>query len=508
MSIFFNKKTYIEISIFMMSLTIAILSWLSNLELTPDSTNYVAAAQNFLHKGFFFVNVNWPSFSLDSNGEIFSDYPPGFSILFIIFLLLFKSNLFAIAFSQCIYIFLFYSGIYILINKLKINIFLRIIIYLSIPFFSFYTPIINTYLTEILFISITLFIGAISINLINNSLDTKNWIIAILLISISTTIKFLGILNIFWLVVPFLTLSNNLFKSKIFALGLIVISSPTLAWFARNLNYSNTLTQSHGLGSTFHSENLLAPFIFLTTTPFGREFQTILILNWILLIILMAPNKWRSLSGKNNKTTLIETSLYIVFITNFLGIYIFSVLTSINQLEFRLLSIPITILVILYFYKLDYNFRIKQWLVGPLLLPAIIIFALSPAFSFHISNSYRFLPAQPEQELWGKIEMHPPLIGASIVYTDINFNHQIYSQKPQIILWQTNDDFLEKVIKKSRKIYSFFIFNSDSDLLDLMYEKFSNSSKFCMVDYSKFTIIYPVRTDIKERPCPITSDNF
>ena len=72
------------------AILISIYTWLKSVDFTPDSTNYIVAGKNLLQFHQFFVYTHWPSHSLDLKIEPFTDFPPGFSILFAGFLFLAK----------------------------------------------------------------------------------------------------------------------------------------------------------------------------------------------------------------------------------------------------------------------------------------------------------------------------------------------------------------------------------------------------------------------------------
>ena len=91
---------------------LAISHLLSDLSLSPDSSSYINAAQNFAETGRLVVFVNSPSRSMSPKVEAYTEQPPGLPIYFAPFMLLFDDPVRSAVVAQavvivCLFLFLY-----------------------------------------------------------------------------------------------------------------------------------------------------------------------------------------------------------------------------------------------------------------------------------------------------------------------------------------------------------------------------------------------------------------
>jgi hypothetical protein len=482
------------------AILISIYTWLKSVDFTPDSTNYIVAGKNLLQFHQFFVYTHWPSHSLDLMIEPFTDFPPGFSILFAGFLFLAKDLYLAIIASQIVYIVLFFASFAYFFHVIKIKKNIRIVFWMLIPLFPPFIGIFQFYLSEIVFIAITLFIGSLCLspNFKFRFTSTRLWII-LALIFVSSSIKFIGVLNCLWVFIP-LFLANIPRKSKLLFIPLVMIASITapLLWFMRNHIQYGLATKSHAIGSIFLPENILAPFHYLFYTPYGLMgiFLAAVFFIGLVLCIKKFPLYLRleqiSIEQRNSSLTTYKT-LVVLLIVNFLFLLIVSLFAHINALDGRLLSPSFSIALVLIAFILSHLWSINKrffWITLFLFISLVLInnnMKLSPELI-----KKRSLLSSIKEKALEEIFYHPHFAQSSGFFTEYNFNYQLYANLPHRMLWDTKEiatpDRIQALFNKGNQV--FFIFKEGSKHDSVFKAQSTTLPLICEKHFSGYTLFF------------------
>lgn len=491
---------WLERIILCAAILISIYTWLKSVDFTPDSTNYIVAGKNLLYFHEFFVYSNWPSYSLDLIREPYRDFPPGFAILFAGFLFLLQKNLYlAITVSQTIYVILFYLSFAYFFTVLNIQKSLRILFWIIIPLFPPFIGIFQFYLSEALFIAISLTIGALCLSpSFEWRLSSWRFWLVLALICISSSVRFTGVLNSLWLLVP-LVLTNIPTKAKVpFSLLVIIagIAAPSL-WFARNQLYYGVTTKSHAIGSIFLPDHLLTPFQYLFYTPLG-VFGSFLAASLLIGLILCIKKLPRYIaSGKrgleSNAAVIRLKTLVLVLLINFLFLVTVSLFAHINQLDGRLLSPTFAIALILIAFTLSHFLVVNRtyfWITAPLFI-ALILINLNTQLAPQLLKRRTFLPSITEKSL-EQIFLNPAFAKSSGFYTEYNFNYQLYSTLPHRMLWDidpiTTPENIQSLFNKGNQV--FFIFKEGSQY-ESTFKKHSDAlPNVCETHFSGYVLFF------------------
>jgi hypothetical protein len=176
---------------------VAILNCLANLSLTQDATTYITAANNFIRSGhlYYFVNTT----NLDPGLMPYVSQPPGFPLLLVPFIAVFRDPMVSALISQSVYIILFYFAIYWMTFKLKFSPLLRIVTLILFTYTWHFQNIRNTYWTETLFIALSILAGCLAIEILADPGRKRNWIFFLVVLALSTSVKYIGVANLAWI---------------------------------------------------------------------------------------------------------------------------------------------------------------------------------------------------------------------------------------------------------------------------------------------------------------------
>ena len=179
---------------------LAISHLLSDLSLSPDSSSYITAADNFAETGRLVVYVNSPSRSMLPKVEPYSEQPPGLPAYFVPFMLAFDDPIQAAVIAQALVIVCLFLFLYMLMGRLGFSRPLRAIglgIFLMMGGFG------SVYVdpgTEALFICLSVIIGWLAIRYYQGGQERWVWPTLILLIAFSTSVRYTGVANVAWLI--------------------------------------------------------------------------------------------------------------------------------------------------------------------------------------------------------------------------------------------------------------------------------------------------------------------
>jgi len=426
-----------EFSVLFTSILISIMTWFSNFGLSPDSTNYIVSSMNLIKHHHLFVYTNWPSLSIVPTIEPYTEYLPGFPYYISLFVYFIKDPNISMLACHSFSIVLFYISYLCLASALNLQPYYRIISYLYFAFFTPFSLIFSFFWSEPIFISLTLFTGAIAIKAVQSN-KRIYWVIGSILLCTSSLIKYIGIFNILWFLFPILVRTKNRSIYAIIILFSIVVS-PSL-WLLRNKILFSNVDSTHFTSKAINYKTIIIPLYIIKNCVVSLGGITLigvfmlLIITIIIVLIIRNSASIFSLSGRGGWVSL---TLQLVFFTHFIGIWILSIFVSFDKLDYRLLSPTIALGLIALlnntalYLKRQKNINVKVIIA---LIPFILLGVNIAVSGFKVK--LRNLPiSQPlESILWKDEKFINITTKSSFFYSDYNFRHQIYSNKPQRIL--------------------------------------------------------------------------
>lgn len=482
---------YFELlSVFLLG-ALMITRWLERFQIWPDSANYLTAAMSFAQKGTLLVNLNWPLMNLDFNPQYLSTYPPGYALFLSFFSFFTNDPIFVAAVGQSVVLALLIFCIYQATRALEFPPFLRIATIAFFYKFEAFGEITSSLLTESLYIALTLGIFILSLRLLENPNSRRVWLFSLGLLLFASSVRWNGFSNASFFLLPLWGLwriSPRKTSLKFFFVG-ICACAPNLLWFIRNKLALGSTTGFYSFeGILWHKA--LYPFEH-TASRWGIGSY------WGLLVLLgfcLTPILWKSTRVNLDFRT--YTQILVGIVVQFFAIYLLSLVLNITPVDDRYLSPSYTFIAILLFFAA--SILVKSWgsfsrrfssLLFVLFAFAIPVMAVASMIRM---NSHPFMQVK-EKILWDQIKAEPFFSLATHFYSDENWNHQIFSQIPQKILWpnlykgsQTEIDRLSKLGKNS-----FFVFDTESDFFRKNENIFANTKhKYRQKRAGKFIIYY------------------
>jgi hypothetical protein len=199
----------IELLIVGVLCVIAILTWLGHLGLSQDSTGYITASENLIKTGRLSLFVNITNWINDPAVLPYMEQPPGFPLFLAPVLVIFRDPLVSALIAQCIYLVLYYFFIYLMTLRLRFSPLLRIVVLILFTWASPFWVIHNYFWTETLFIALSVGAGYFAIGLLGEPDRKRDWIILIVLLTLTSLIKYTGVANLA-LIAPLLLKRDSL----------------------------------------------------------------------------------------------------------------------------------------------------------------------------------------------------------------------------------------------------------------------------------------------------------
>jgi hypothetical protein len=461
-----KKGLSFEIIIFSVFCFISITHWVNNFRLSPDSTNYVVAAANFLKTSSFFVFTNWPSFSLAPAVEPYYAQAPGFPLYVGAYLILFRDVTVAMLMAQIGSIILLYLAVLLLTKNLGFNTYFKVITLFFITFLFPFKLIFSHLWTEPLLIALTLVTLCISNGVSRDKMwHRKYWSTGILFLILSSLLKYIGAFNIAFFVAP--VFNGEKKKKTRYLLLVLAAFLPIGLWFIRNIALLQTTIQQP-ISTSFNYEMVLRP-LFLQYDLLGVA-KPLNVLIWVCFVAAIYFPFYFNKFHLNEKLTM-HLNLILGFAAHAFGIYILSIFIMFDPLDARLTILPFTlgIFVLLngLFLLKDRIVR-KEWRWAFLLLPW---FFMLTSKSFDINQNVSWEVNYPkEREVWKHIFKQEQFKNSSHFYSDLSFIHQVYAGIPQRIIWEKDSvatvDQIRELLTRGRS--PFFLLDKGSDLHRLM----------------------------------------
>ena len=462
--------SWIEALVVLLGVITAISPLRSGIELSPDSVNFVVAAQNLMEHGRFFVFSNWPSHSLLPVVEPFTDFPPGYSLYLLPFLLVFKEPFLAAAVAHAVTIVALFSALVFLFRSLGWPPFLRITGYLVVSVFSTYPILFAHYWTEPLFIASTLMVGACMIRSCRT--DKRSlWYWAAAFAFMASSLKIIGAFNLAWFVIPVLRSHHGRRSRSVLAIA--ACSAPSILWFGRNLFQYGTISHSHLLRALDLNDTLLRPLNFLTDELLrisGPVWPSFVVLAGVVTCIVLPF--WTRTGPWTERIATPQGLLVLAVCVHFVGIWALSLVTFFSLLDDRLLSPSITLGMIATLNGIHLVTQGRPRAVRIALLVPPLLFLLNAHHTTRPPSpiNSRTFTIPPEAMAWDDIRMRGVLDGASHFYSDRDFRHQLYARIPQRILWDTtilgDEQRIHDLLRTGDR--PFFVMHEGSDELQAL----------------------------------------
>jgi hypothetical protein len=503
---------------------IAILSWLGNLGLTQDSTGYITASENLIKTGQLSVFVNMTNWIDDPKILPYLEQPPGFPLFLVPFIVVFRDPLVSAMIAQCIYLALFYLFIYMITLRLRFSPLLRIVALILFTFIGPFWLIHKHFWTETLFIALSIAAGYFALGLLGEPDRKRDWIILIVLLTLTSLIRYTGVANLA-LIAPFLLKWDSLRAARrllthqytlagisaggvlliilslladllpnakpgigpmqwlgilfgatgllIGMAGLLLLSksrsethaqqlysneldtstwavfavfcavAPALAWIVRNLIFYQTVSQVNKLFQVIQFNRFAVPFQYIWNELLGFHFIPRPLAALLVAGLLFLPFFRLPIIGMSSSRRAAHIALLGAAAAHFLLIWFLSFVTAIGNIGTRYFSLVLAFLLLGMLNGLQQASQaVRPGLWRQFLLAAPLFFlaasnAFPPADQFQSLGRIKY---PPERRLWSEIENIEWTHSSSFFYSDGGYAaggyvHQIFSGKPQAILW-------------------------------------------------------------------------
>lgn len=408
---------------------ISIVHWVNHFSLSPDSTNYITASENLIKHQSLFVYANWPSHSYEPEIEPYTEYMPGFPVFLSVMFLFTDNPDTVMLLMNSISIVLVYLMVMLLLTEIGFNSYFKIIFLLFLTFFEPFRFIYSYLWTETFFIFWSLLAAYFAVKLLKDD-KRKYWVFGCIAVALSAFIKMYGVFNCAFFLLPFVLYKKKFFDVLIF----IVLSSVfVILWYIRNELMYGYFTLSHKIFGQLIESNITRPFkwtLFLLGNDKAANIWALVILTVFISPLFFYYTR----RIKNNMDLRIWSVFFIGGLINFLGIYLLSLVSSFDYLESRLLA-PVYILFLAGFMlsiKMLYETIANKTKYIFIALP-LIFFTLNPAFTKETDTKINIHYAW-EHGLWDEINQKGIVKNSTHYITELNYIHQIYSEKPQRII--------------------------------------------------------------------------
>ena len=451
-----------EIVLLLFLSSLAVNDMLANLEIMPDSTNYITAAGNFVETGKFFVYANWPSRTYEPGVEPYTEYPPGFPLFLAPFRLFFRDPILAAVVGQGACIVALFALLYLIVKSMEFGFPLRLAAYLFVSSFISYRIVLRILLSDTLFVCTSLAVIACSMALTGERRDRRDlyWFLLYFSLFCSSSVKFVGVMNLAYTVVPiFLCRHKRWAKAGLAGLSAV---APVLLWMVRNLVVTGVFTRSHLSQWSAHDT------LFLTALGRIRIFWGMgsLVLSWLLLVLMVAPvaiGIW-----KRDRPWLRHCVITSGALATLLGMMVLSKIVYFEFLDHRLLLPSYTAMGIALLSSFHLLSRWNRY-ASVLHLVPFVYFAVNPYFHNELAWKPHWTFAHPKEEaLWEELNRIQETATASYFITDYDFLHQIYSRRPQRIVWHSEDvkrpEDIQKFLDRGGSV--FFLFQKEHMMKD------------------------------------------
>ncbi|MGZ3695910.1 MAG: hypothetical protein ACXWQO_17605 [Bdellovibrionota bacterium] len=487
-----QNQIRLEVAAVLLAIAAYLLRWLHLFMIWPDSSLYLTAGMNFVRHGTLFVYTNYPSGSFAPITEMYADYPPGFALYLAAFYAILHDPISTAVIAQSTALIAFAILSWQMGRALGLSFLWRAAAIFFFVFFVSFNVIFSSLLNEALYISLSLGTFLACLALMKES-RLRNWVIAYACLLCSATVRWNGLANGIFLLFPILYYWRR--EKTLLTLGRLLIAAlagflPNILWFYRNSLYLHKGTAMHDVSHMPHIlwEKVGVPFENMALRfGFGHF--------WIFLFVLafaLSPVYF-----KKQKISLTAFWLLVAgMIAQFLVIYVLTLLFSVTPLDDRYLSPAYTFFAFLLFYAA--NAYTAEWKLHKLGAVLALIFALV-AIPF-IAKKLSHAPAgwvgklvkPPEYYVWQEIFERNFVKSASHYFTDDDFVHEIFIEKPHRLLFTNHiaEPNIEARIRGSGPSF-FFVLHEGSEVQAWVENTFQlHKPKFIRENFGKFVVYH------------------
>jgi hypothetical protein len=521
-----NQKTLLILELLIVGVicVLAVLAWLGNLGLSQDSTGYITASENLIRTGRLSVFVNMTNWINDPAVLPYMEQPPGFPLFLAPFILIFRDPLVSALIAQCIYLVLFYLFIYLIIIRLQFSLLLRIVALILFTFLKPFWLIHNYFWTETLFIALSIGAGYFAIGLFNEPNRKRDWVILIVLMTLTSLIRYTGVANLA-LIAPILlkrdslravyrltthkyTLvglsvgggllialslmvnllpnakpgigpmqwlgillgatglligmaglvflkksrsepqirqpqSNELDASTWALFAVFAAVAPVLAWIVRNAYLYRTVSQANKLFQVIQFNRFAVPFQYIWDELLGFHFVPRPLAAILAAGLLFLPFFRLPVIGMSGFRRAAHIALLSAATAHFLLIWFLSFVTATENIGLRYFSPVLAFLLLGMLNGLQQASQAARSRIWRQIIYAAPLFFLVTSTSFNPADMLKNMGKinyPPERQLWQTLNKLSWIQSSSFFYSDDGFAaggyiHQIFSGKPQGILW-------------------------------------------------------------------------
>ncbi len=427
--------------------------WLRSVGLSPDSTNYMAAALNWVEHGRMFVWVNWPDFTLNLTSQLYQVQPFGFPLYLSFFVLVFREPLLAAVFAQSAALVILFAGLWRVMRRADISAFFWFLLLLLITAFHGFGTVFGHLWTETLFMGLTLHL-LVSLARYHSESRKRDLNLALVLFFFTASIRFVGLFNLGFFIPIFLNKKlKPIFAPVVLAIGLL----PNVIWHLRNRLMTGTNFEAHYDWSLTQKAWTALQNIFRSlkfTFAYDRVWLFFVVVALLVTLIWLYRGAIRHRRAEPG----VELGIFAAFgcITHFAGLTLIAMFSTIGSLirpdmeQERLLAT----IYLLFFLWLIMALRVlpkKAQIAGVLAL----LLMFGNIQSFYLRGRLRFVPQisyPAEYRLWSHLRDLEPIRRASHFYSDYGFIHQVFSGKLQRILWEGAQEFGEDGAQQAARL--------------------------------------------------------
>jgi len=466
----FWRRPALELAVGAIALICALSPLFCGIEFSPDSVNFVVAAQNFLDHGEFFVFTNWPSHSLLPEVEPFTDFPPGYSLYLLPFLTILKDPFLAATFAQALAIVAFFVSFRFLMTALGWHPLLRIAAFIALTVFSTYPLIYGHYWTEPLFIACTLAVATCMVHARTKN-AVKWWWWAALFAFAGSSLKYLGAFNILWFLIPIASRTEQ--RARRSALAVLACILPILLWFVRNELRYGRISFSHLLGEPKLVHTLLRPFHFLFEEVLRiSDLELLSVFPVLAFLLLLVWPLWYDRNRFLDRLTTTHGMLVIATLGHSIGIWLLSLVTFFSLLDDRLLAPSITLGMVAALNGINEVVKQRQGVkrIVALALPFVFLLLAHHTTRPILPWNRPAFARPPELSAWLDLRSTGGIDSSTHFYSDRDFRHQLYARIPQRIIWDVDvidRELIDSLLQTGKD--PFFVLHTDQqDLLPLI----------------------------------------
>jgi len=437
-----------------------VLRWWGRFYLTPDAGHYLTSAINLVHRGTFFVYINWPVRTMVPGTQIYADFPPGFPSYLSVFLFFFHDPLLAAGIAQSVALLALFGAVYKVTSKLGMNAPFKL---LTVFFLGMFTPHRNTLeslLTEPLYLFLCFAVLLCALDIAEKGDNKNRWARAFLFLFLASAVRWNGFACISFFVVPLWKNRRYFWRKSIFlcTAGALPIS----LWFVRNMFQLGQASAFYGRPQIL-LDRLMVPFV---ASVYWWGFGS------IALTLAIFGAAWLPVLTKKIRASEDLTFFWIIWagaIAQFLVIYGLSlVILGMTPVNDRYLMPAYFLFSVVLFYSINLILRRLHLLPYLWVASLVVTLAASPFVAkklMHADLSYLGQWTIPvEAKLWQQIKDKPYFEGATHFYSNENHLHQIFALKPQVVLWNEHPE-RNQLKTWASEPHSFFVIGPKSPLI-------------------------------------------